>query len=261
MARPLLRGRVTAVLATVVVAIAGWFGVGWIAADRLTVPERRLDPAITPATFGAAYQDAIFAAADGVELAAWFLPVDGSDAGIVLVHGRNSSRTREFGGRFPELAAILQANGYQVVMLDLRGHGASGEARFTFGRDERLDVGAAIAYLVAQGVPAGQVGVLGVSMGAASAIGAAALDARVGALWVDAGYAEVASIIEAEWPSASGLPAMFWYAARLAHWVRFGFDLAGSRPVDELPLVAPRPIQLVHGTVDRLVARSRARLR
>ena len=234
-------------------AVAGWFGVGWIAADRLTVPERHLDPAITPATYGAVYQDVRFTAADEVAIEGWFLAVDGSDAGIVLVHGRNSSRTREFGGRFPELAATLQANGYQVVMLDLRGHGASGDARFTFGREERLDVGAAITYLVAQGVPAGQVGVLGVSMGAASAVGAAAVDPRVGALWADAGYAEIASIIEAEWPSASGLPTVFWHAARLAHRVRFGFDLAGSRPAEELPFVAPRPIQLVHGTGDLLI--------
>jgi uncharacterized protein len=244
---------VVVLIAVAVLAAGGWFGVGWIAADRLTVPVRHLDPAIDPATFGATFEDATFAAVDGVPLAAWFLPVVGSDAGVVLVHGRNSSRTREFGGRFPELAATLQANGYQVVMLDLRGHGASGDARFTFGREERLDVGAAISYLVARGVPAGQVGLLGVSMGAASAVGAAAVDPRVGALWADAGYAEIASIIEAEWPSASGLPGVFWHAARLAHRVRFGFDLAGSRPADELPLVAPRPIQLVHGTGDVLI--------
>ena len=254
MPRPRLARRLPALLASVAaLALAGWFAVGWVAADRLTVPERHLDPTITPATFGATFQDVAFAAADGLDLAGWFLPVVGSDAGVVLVHGRNSSRTREFGGRFPELAATLQANGYQVVMVDLRGHGASGDARFTFGRAERLDVGAAIAFLVDRGVPAGQVGVLGVSMGAASAIGAAAIDPRVGALWADAGYAEIASIIEAEWPSASGLPGVFWHAARLAHRVRFGFDLAGSRPADALPLVAPRPIQLVHGTGDRLI--------
>lgn len=252
--RPRLRRRVAAALTTVLLlAVAGWFAVGWIAAGRLTFPERYLDASITPATYGATYQDVRFVAADGVELAGWFLPVDGSDAGVVLVPGRNSSRTKEFEGRFPELAAILQANGYQVVMFDLRGHGASGDARFTFGRAERLDVGAAISYLIEQGVPAGQVGVLGVSMGAASAVGAVAVDPRVGALWADAGYAEIASIIEAEWPSASGLPGVFWHAARLAHRVRFGFDLAASRPVDELPLVAPRPVQLVHGTADLLI--------
>lgn len=260
MARPRPRARsragrraAVALAAVALVAVAGWFAVGWIAADRLTVPERRLDATLTPGSLGADFRDVRLVAADGVELAGWFLPVEGSDAGVVLVHGRNSSRTREFGGRFPELAATLQANGYQVVMVDLRGHGASGDARFTFGRLERLDVGAAISYLVANGVPAGQVGVLGVSMGAASAIGAVAIDPRVGALWADAGYAEIASVIEAEWPSASGLPMVFWHAARLAHRVRFGFDLAASRPMDELPLVAPRPVQLVHGTGDLLI--------
>ncbi len=254
MARPHLARRVTVGLALVfVLALIGWFVVGWIAAGRLTVPTRHFDPDLDPAAFGGTFEDVTLTTMDGIDLSAWHLPVPRADAGVVLVHGRNSSRTAEFDGRFVELGVALQDEGYHVVMIDLRGHGRSGAGRFTFGRFERFDVLAAIDHLEALGVAPGQVGVLGVSMGAASVIGAAAQDPRVGGLWADAGYADITPVIVAEWPEASGLPLVFWHAARLAHRIRFGFDLAASRPVGELPLVAPRPIQLVHGTADRLV--------
>jgi len=234
-------------------AFAAWLGVGYVAADRLTRPERRFDPSQHPGTYGATYRDVTLATLDGLDIAAWHLPVPGSDAAVVLVHGHESSRTWEFRQSFPALAAALQANGYHVVMLDLRGHGASGGERFSFGHLERIDVMAAVDLLMAEGVPAGQVGVLGVSMGAATAIGAAADDPRIGALWADSGYADIRPIIEARWPGDSGLPMTFLHAALLVHRLRFGFDLGGVRPEDEIARVAPRPIQLVHGTADATV--------
>jgi len=250
--RPARLAAMTA-LALATLAAVVWLGVGFVAADRLTVPQRRFDAALHPGTFGASYRDVALATRDGLALAAWHLPVPGSDAAVVLVHGHEASRTWEFGGRFPELAATLQANGYHVVMLDLRGHGASGGERFSFGHLERRDVAAAVDFLLGEGVPPGQVGVLGVSMGAATAIGAAADDPRIGALWADAGYADIAPILEARWPGASGLPMLFLSGTRLAHRLRFGFDLGGVRPEVEIVRVLPRPIQLVHGTADTTV--------
>jgi uncharacterized protein len=248
-------GRLAAmiVLVLALLAAAGWLGVGFVAAERLTQPQRRFDAANHPGTFGGTYRDVALATDDGISLAAWHLPVPGSDAGVVLVHGHEASRSWEFGGRFPELAATLQANGYHVVMLDLRGHGASGGERFSFGHLERLDVRAAVDLLMAEGVPPGSVGVLGVSMGAASAIGAAADDPRVGALWADSGYADILPVLEARWPAASGLPMPFLHGTRLAHRLRYGFDLGGVRPEEEIARVAPRPIQIVHGTADTTV--------
>jgi uncharacterized protein len=241
------------ILGLALLAGVGWLAVGFVAAERLTVPPRRFDPALHPGTFGATYRDVTLTTRDGIELAAWHLPVPGSDAAVVMVHGHTASRTWEFGRRFPELAATLQANGYHVVLLDLRGHGASGGERFSFGHLERFDVMAAVDLLMAEGVPAGQVGVLGVSMGAAAAIGATADDPRIGALWSDSGYADILPIIEARWPGDSGLPMTFLHAALLAHRLRYGFDLGGVRPEVEIARVPPRPIQLVHGTGDTTI--------
>lgn len=228
--------------------------IGYVAAGVLTVPERRFDTRVHPSDFGARNtRDVTLTTRDGVTIAGWYLPVAGSDAAVVMVHGHESSRTWEFSSRFPELAASLQANGYQVVMIDLRGHGVSGGERFSFGHLERFDVMAAVDLLLAEGVPAGQIGVLGVSMGGAVAIGAAADDPRIGALWIDSAYADIKPILAMRWPAASGLPLPFLSGALLAHRFRFGFDLGGVRPDLEIQAISPRPIQLVHSTADSII--------
>ena len=230
-------------------------GLGAVITDQLTRPERRVDADLTPATLGATFETLELRSADDrVDLAAWLLPVGGSDVGVVLVHGKDGSKSTTWGDGFVRLAAELQAAGYQVLMLDLRGHGASGDGRYAFGFLERFDVIAAVEHLVEErGVRPGQVGLLGVSMGGASAIYAAALDPRVGAVWSDAAYADVYPIIEQEWPSASGLPMAVLPLVRWTHRVLHGFDLQGVRPVDEVPYLEPRPLMIVHGVSDALV--------
>ena len=141
---------------------------------------------------------------DGVEIAGWFIPSGESRRAIVLVHGKDANRTRELDrdlgddvpGEFPDLAAALSGRGFAVLMIDLRGHGQSGPARFGFGRTERLDVLGAVDWLVARGFRPGRIGVLGISMGAATGIGAASEDDRIGALVADSSFAEAAPLLE-----------------------------------------------------------------
>ncbi len=241
---------------------AAVFGLGAVIADTLTRPARRVDPELTPARFGADYQTLALRSADGrAALAAWLLPVPGSDVGIVLVHGRDFSKSTTWDGGFVRLAVDLQAAGYQVLMLDLRGHGASGDGRYAFGHLERFDVVAGVRHLVEEaGVQPGQVGLLGVAMGGASALLAAALDLRVGAVWSDSAYADVWPVIVQEWPRVSGLPLFVLPLVRRVHRLLHGFDLHAVRPVERVPFIEPRPLMLVHGQADSLVPVSHARV-
>jgi len=240
-----------ALLALVAAAL---FAFGAIVTDRLTRPERSSSD-LTPAAFGASFERVTLRSLDDrVDLDAWVLPVPGADVGVVLVHGKDGSKATTWGDGFVRLASDLQAAGFQVLMLDLRGHGASGDGRYAFGYTERFDVMAGVEHLVVErGVAAGAVGLLGVSMGAASALYAAALDPRVGAVWSDAAYADVWPIIVQEWPSASGLPRAVLPVVRLTHRLLHGFDLQAVRPVDQLAALGAMPLMLVHGHADRLV--------
>lgn len=250
--RPRLRrllARVT--LGLVAALLALYLGISALAANILTVPRRQLGQQ-TPAAFSLAFRDVQFSSrGDAVPLAAWYIPRDGSRRAVVLVHGWNSSRTNEFQGRFPEFAAALQRRGFAVLMLDLRGHGASGDAHFSFGLTERRDVEGAVDWLKLQGFRPGSIGVLGVSMGAAAAIGAAADDADIGALVEDCSFAEIAPLIEREWSHTTPLPQFFLPSTVLMGQLLYGYAIWDSRPAGEIGAIAPRPVLIIHGGGDK----------
>jgi pimeloyl-ACP methyl ester carboxylesterase len=106
--------------------------------------------------------------ADGVRLAG--ARVDGPTdafATVVLVHGlTNSSRTPAIHAFAHRLAADAH-----VVVPELRGHGRS-EGLCSLGRDEPLDVAAAVDAATAEGGPGAGLPVVtvGISLGAAAAL-------------------------------------------------------------------------------------------
>ena len=129
-----------------------------------------------------------------VTLHGWYLPAAPGGAAVVFVHGKDSCRGSELRAPTFELAQAHVAAGISVLMIDLRGHGASTRARMTYGAEEKLDVLGAVDWLRQQGH--GRVGVLGASMGAASALLAAADDTVIEALVADSAFAHFGAMIE-----------------------------------------------------------------
>jgi fermentation-respiration switch protein FrsA (DUF1100 family) len=232
--------------------VTAYIGISFTAAHFLSTPKRIFDPKASSA-FNTIPQDVRFLSADGVQIAGWFVPSKVSNKTIILIHGMNSSRTLEFDGHFPEFGADLQKEGFSVLMIDLRGHGQSGDARFTFGLTERRDVIGAVNWLKSKGYKSKDIGVLGVSMGAATAIGAVADDPDIGALVVDSGYAQVYPVMQHNWRNVSGLPDIFLPSTMMfGSWLT-GYDLNSSKPVNEIGRIAPRPILLIHGVSDPFI--------
>lgn len=249
------RGRLRRVLARVALTaalllLAAYLGISAIAANTLTVP-RRVFGSETPAAHSVAYQDVRFPSADdGLSIAGWYMPREGSRKAVVLVHGWNGSRTSEFKGDFVDFGAALQRRGFAVLMIDMRGHGQSDDSHFSFGIAERRDVEGAIEWLKAQGFEPGSIGALGVSMGGATTIGATFENADIGALVADCSFADVYPLIESKWTTQTPLPQIFLPSTLLMARLLFGYDLSASRPVDEIAHIAPRPVLIIHGTDD-----------
>jgi pimeloyl-ACP methyl ester carboxylesterase len=131
----------------------------------------------TPADHGMAAEDVRFLTADGVELAAWYVPSQ-TGAAVVLRHGSGSTASDVL-----SQAAVLAEHGYGVLMTDARGHGLSEGRAMDFGWFGDLDTGAAVTYLDGrQDVDPGRIGVVGMSMGGEEAVGAAAADPRISAV-------------------------------------------------------------------------------
>lgn len=125
----------------------------------------------------APYRELRFASAapeDGqpLELRAWLRAPQAAEASrpvVVVVHGLGDSLES-----FSATAETFARRGHAVLLLDLRGHGGSGEARTTLGAHESADVRAALTELHALRLGAHGFVLLGHSMGAVSVLLAAA---------------------------------------------------------------------------------------
>lgn len=235
-----------------VALILGYLAVGAYVVLRLTYPVRQAQTT-SPAAYGLSYEDVRIRARDGLMLAGWFIPAPGSQRAVVLVHGKDSCRSCEFDGRFVEFAARLQARGFHILMIDLRGHGESQKSRFTLGEHERWDVLGAVDWLQERGFS--QIGVLGVSLGAASAVEAAA-DPQGGdairALVLDSGFGDLWELLRIHFPRESGLPNAFLPGSLLMARLLLRMDLSAIRPVDDLSNIQA-PAMLIFGAQDDTV--------
>lgn len=130
----------------------------------------------TPADFGITYRDVRIAMPHGVRLAAWWVP-SRNGAAVLVLPGAGSTRDDVL-----DHAALLAREGYGTLLLDWRGHGASGGRLNEFGWGADGDVRAAVSWVLGQpGVTQG-VGLLGLSMGGEVAVTEAAGDPRVAAV-------------------------------------------------------------------------------
>jgi uncharacterized protein len=94
----------------------------------------------------------------------WFARSHQREGGVLLLHGVRSSRLQMI-----DRVRFLKAAGYSVLLIDLPAHGESHGERITFGAREGDGVLAALDYL-RQELPNEPIGVIGVSLGAASLV-------------------------------------------------------------------------------------------
>jgi fermentation-respiration switch protein FrsA (DUF1100 family) len=198
----------------------------------------------TPADVGLDYRDIRLRAADGTQLAAWWLPASGEVRGTVLfLHGNAENISTH-------LASVhwLPAAGYQVLLLDYRGFGRS-EGRPVIP-EVFADVRAALDWLAIEpGSRARPLYLLGQSLGAALGgylVGAdPLLRSSFTGVVLDAGFArygwiarEVADRSWLTWP-------LQWPIA----WSMPGdYDL-----LDQVGRISPVPLLLIHGRQDEIV--------
>lgn len=236
--------------ALVAVALVGYAGVCVVAADRFTQP-RRIPIVGSPADLGLAYESVEFPSEDGITLRGWWMPATGSDKAIVIVHGRNSSRAADDGSLTRQARGLVQA-GYNVLTFDLRAHGESDGTRYSFGPLETRDVRGAITYARSRGIPSGRVGLLGHSMGAATALLTAPETPDVAATVSDSAYARFTDLLDVQFPKQAGLPSFFLPGTELMAKLLYGVDVSQAAPIEVVGQIH-RPIFFIHGASDTYV--------
>ncbi len=184
----------------------------------------------------------------GVRLAGWYIPAgsgaDPSASTVVLAHGWGSNKSAML-----ERASILH-DAYNLLLFDFRNHGQSSDAPTTQGVREASELRAMLDWLEREKAP-GSIAVLGVSMGAATALAEADRDDRVDAVIAESTHATLANAAQARLDRA-GYPLSMpgSWAILLGTLMRTGEDVSAVDPVQSVERLDERPLLLIHGTDD-----------
>lgn len=245
-------GRVLAVL--VVVLAVAYLGISWKYADGVTRVTR--DPLKkTPAYVQAAYEDVTFKSRDGLTLKGWWFPASGAARkAAVLVHGKDQNRIDSSfdPGR---IARALLADGWSVLLFEMRGHGQSEGLRWGLGQYEPDDILGAID-LVAQktGQPRGRIATIGESMGGGSVLMTVGRDPSIGPVVTDSAYASAQAVVDEVGPDYSGLPDFFTPGLIVAARLLYGLDIGSVVPADVVRAHPERAFLFIQCTEDHTVA-------
>jgi len=203
-------------------------------AAALLHPSRR-PVGIAPAL---AHRDVVFDD-EGVTLRGWLFPTASSARGVTVVYLHGSSDNRTSG---VWIAQQLVARGLDVLAYDSRAHGASGGDACTYGFYERRDLRRALDNLgVHRAI------LVGVSLGGAVALQAAAEDRRIAGVVAVATFSDLESIARDRAPfvaSKRQIREALALAEREAH-----FQVSDVSPIKAAARVRV-PVLLVHGASD-----------
>lgn len=207
---------------------------------RLTIP-------LTPDDYNLPANELTIATADGLKLAAWFIPSKGVRPNapvVVLLHGYPAEKADML-----PIAAALHPQ-FATLLVDLRYFGKSEGRSTTLGLRERHDLTRALDFLTEHGFT--RVGVFGFSLGGALAIMTAAEDTRIQAV---AAYAPFSDLKALGYDVYSRLWVLKYPLVELMTlWARVFLSGDVTRPS---PAAAAEtlliPVLLIHGRDDEQI--------
>jgi pimeloyl-ACP methyl ester carboxylesterase len=238
------------------VLILAFIGISAYLGYSLTRVER-VPVAGSPADINLAYEDVSFPSLyKDLTLRGWFLPAENSDRVIIMVHGNGSNRNVADSGSL-NIAGELVRHGFNVLMFDLHGCGESDGNTVSGGYYEKDDLKGAVAYVRQRGYE--KIGVMGFSLGAVSALLAAAEDTEIDGVVADSSYADLNDIMEPEFAKRTKAPKIFLRPILFMIKIIYGVDFTAIRPVEVVAKIAPRPILFIHGEADDMIPVEHAR--
>ncbi len=203
----------------------------------------------TPGDFDIPFEEVRFPTKKSRSLYGWWVPADAETAAptLVLVHGwgRNVERC------LPYIRRLRKA-GYNLFAFDSRNHGSSDKDSFSSMLKFAEDIRAAVDYIYAnKNGGTNGVGVIGLSIGGAAAIYAAAHDERITCAATVGAFAHPGDIMRDDLQSRHApqfiTPALFRFVE-----YKIGARLDAIAPENNIAAVSA-PVFLIHGENDATV--------
>nr|WP_276568513.1 alpha/beta hydrolase [Acetivibrio saccincola] len=185
-----------------------------------------------------------------VTLKGWFFSSPESNKTIILAHGYGSNRL-PFGEDTIGLIKSFLNEGYNLMTFDFRNSGESEGDVTSVGYFEKSDLLGAIEYAKKRG--SDEIVLLGFSMGASTAILAAAESQDVDAVIADSPFSDLTSYLDENLSVWSNLPSFFNKTTLFTMKLLTGVDTKDVSPVNEIGKIYPRPVLLIHSTDDELI--------
>lgn len=245
------------VLVVLFVGVIAPYGFSYLLTHAHTRP---MDLRITtsPDSFQVPYRDITFlaparkinnnadAAVPPVQISGWYLPKDSARVLIIYAHGLFRSRQEML-----ERAVDFWRAGYAGLLFDFRRHGKSTGEISSLGYLERLDVESAVKFARDSLQVQTPIVVMGVSMGAAATLLAAAETPEIDGLIVDSSFLSFEHTIDHHLKLFFGLPP-FPVANALGFFVR---EKVGFRNEDfdlrrAAGKIVHRPVLFINGAND-----------
>ncbi len=206
----------------------------------------------TPASFGIRFEEVRFSTRNNCLLYGWWIPAQDRPSGpkpvVILAHGwgRNLERMMPY-------VRALHVLGCNLLAFDLRSHGSSDRDSYPNLLKFSQDIRAAVDFLMGQNSEhPTAIGVVGLSIGGAAAIHAAALDDQIrGAVAIGA-LAHPADVMRLEF-ARRGVPyyPAGWLMLKYLQ-LRMGVNFNRIAPESVIRQAAAR-ILLIHGEQDAVV--------
>lgn len=163
--------------------VASFIGISLWSAWLVTHPPR-IESGFTPKNYNLPFEEIALTTKDGISIAGWLIPAPAPQKpALIILHGYPAEK-----GDMLFIASSLQPD-FNIFLIDFRYFGKSGGSFTTLGTNERLDLEAAIDFLESRGFK--RIGVLGFSLGGATAILQAAKDPRIAVVVSYASFADL----------------------------------------------------------------------
>lgn len=200
---------------------------------------------VTPKNFGVNFEPVTFITKDHLKIKAWFIPSSNPNAKtIILLHGYPADKGDILASR------LFLHSSYHLLLLDFRYMGESEGSYSTVGKDEILDLLAAIHYLQSRGIS--EVGIWGLSLGASVALMTAPLAPQIKAIVAESPYARLDWMAEEYYK----IPVLRYVLGSLTRFwgiLFLHYDIKQIAPVNNVQQLTI-PILLIHSKADHVIS-------